>query len=42
MRAAAFPGEDPQTLKTPDAVTDAFLDLASADCTRHGEMVEVT
>jgi len=41
MRAAAFPGEDPMTLKTPDDVTDAFLELASADCQRHGEMVEV-
>lgn len=41
MRSAAFPGEDPQTLKTPDAVTDAFLDLASPDCTRHGDLVEV-
>lgn len=42
MRSAAFPGEDPLTLKTPDAVTDAFLDLAAPDCTRHGEMIELT
>lgn len=42
MRATAFPGEDPQTLKTPDDVTDAFVDLASADCQRHGEMVELS
>ncbi len=41
MRATAFPGEDPDTLKTPDAVTDAFVELASADCRRHGEIVEV-
>ena len=41
MRAAAFPGEDPNTLKTPDALTDAFLDLASPDCTRHGELIDV-
>jgi NAD(P)-dependent dehydrogenase (short-subunit alcohol dehydrogenase family) len=42
MRATAFPGEDPMTLKTPDAVTDAFLELASPACTRHGEMVELS
>jgi NAD(P)-dependent dehydrogenase (short-subunit alcohol dehydrogenase family) len=42
MRSAAFPGEDPLTLKTPDAVTDAFLDLAAPDCTRHGEMIELS
>ena len=41
MRSAAFPGEDPQTLKTPDAVTDAFLDLASPDCTRHGDLIDL-
>jgi NAD(P)-dependent dehydrogenase (short-subunit alcohol dehydrogenase family) len=41
MRSAAFPGEDPLTLKTPDAVTDAFLDLAAPDCTRHGETIEL-
>ncbi|MCZ6591635.1 MAG: oxidoreductase, partial [Alphaproteobacteria bacterium] len=42
MRSAAFPGEDPQTLKTPDALTDTFLELASPDCTRHGELVELS
>ena len=41
MRSAAFPGEDPQTLKTPDAVTDAFLDLAAPDCTRHGDLIDL-
>ena len=41
MRGTAFPGEDPQTLKTPDDVTDAFVDLASPDCQRHGEVVEL-
>lgn len=41
MRAMAFPGEDPLSLKTPDALTDTFLELASADCQRHGEMVDV-
>lgn len=39
MRARAFPGENPDTLKPPEAVTDAFVALAAADCTRHGEVV---
>ena len=39
MRAAAYPGEDPETLKPPDALGDIFVDLAAADCTRHGEVV---
>lgn len=42
MRAMAFPGEDPLSLKTPDALTDTFLELASPDCQRHGEMIEVS
>jgi NAD(P)-dependent dehydrogenase (short-subunit alcohol dehydrogenase family) len=40
MRAQAFPGEDPQKLPPPEAVTDAFLALAAEDCTRHGELVQ--
>ena len=39
MRAQAYPGEDPQTLKTPDAVTGLFVDLAEAACTLHGQVV---
>ena len=38
MRAAAFPGEDPQTLPTPDAIAPAFLQLLSVDCTDHGQL----
>ena len=41
MRAKAYPGEAPESLPTPDAVTDAFVELASAACTRHGELVQV-
>ena len=37
MRARAFPGEDPETLLTPDAITDTFVALAAANCDRHGE-----
>ncbi|MBO6784179.1 MAG: SDR family NAD(P)-dependent oxidoreductase [Alphaproteobacteria bacterium] len=41
MRAAAFPGEDPMSLKTPDDITDAFVELASTACTRHGEFIDL-
>ena len=37
MRAQAFPGEDPESLRPPEAITDAFVELASADCARQGE-----
>jgi NAD(P)-dependent dehydrogenase (short-subunit alcohol dehydrogenase family) len=40
MRAQAFPGEDPEKLKPPEAVADAFLDLALPSCARHGEVVK--
>ena len=39
MRAAAYPGEDPMTLKTPDDITEFFVDLADIHCQRHGEIV---
>ncbi len=39
MRAEAFPGEDPLTLKPPEDITDLFVDLAEASCTRHGEII---
>jgi len=40
LRAAAFPGEDPASLRAPEAITDVFVDLAAPDCARHGEVVE--
>jgi NAD(P)-dependent dehydrogenase (short-subunit alcohol dehydrogenase family) len=40
MRAEAFPGEDPETLKTPEAVTDLFVELALPGCSRNGEVVD--
>ncbi|KZD05396.1 SDR family NAD(P)-dependent oxidoreductase [Oceanibaculum pacificum] len=40
MRAQAMPGEDPMSLRTPEEITDCFLDLAAPDCTRHGELVQ--
>ena len=41
-RAEAFPGEDPGKLATPEAVTDTFVELAEAACSRHGEVVRAT
>ncbi len=40
MRAAAMPGEDPETIKSPDSIAHVFVDLAAADCTRHGELID--
>ncbi len=39
MRASAFPGEDPLRLAAPEALTEAFVDLAVPECTRNGEVV---
>ena len=40
MRAAAFPGEDPETLKTPESITNVFIELAEEACKHHGEIVK--
>jgi NAD(P)-dependent dehydrogenase (short-subunit alcohol dehydrogenase family) len=40
MRKAAFPGEDQSTLRRPEEITQAFVDLALPECARHGEIVE--
>ncbi len=40
MRAAAMPGEDPETLKTPESITELFVKLALPACQSHGEMFE--
>jgi NAD(P)-dependent dehydrogenase (short-subunit alcohol dehydrogenase family) len=37
MRAQAFPGEDPQTLPPPEAITDVFVKLAGKDIMQTGE-----
>ena len=39
MRAEAYPGEDPLSLKDPDSLTDVFVALAEPACDRHGELV---
>lgn len=41
MRAAAFPGEDPETVKPAEAVVPLFLDLCSDFESRHGEVIKV-
>jgi NAD(P)-dependent dehydrogenase (short-subunit alcohol dehydrogenase family) len=41
LRAAAFPVENQETLRQPEDVTEAFVDLAAAECARHGELVRV-
>ena len=40
MRATAYPGEDPETLPTPETITDIFVDLATDDCPHHGEILQ--
>jgi NAD(P)-dependent dehydrogenase (short-subunit alcohol dehydrogenase family) len=42
MRANAFPGEDPMTLKPPEALCDLFVELALPGCLRNGETVVAT
>ncbi len=39
MRAEAYPGEDPETVRQAGEVTDTFVELAEAASTRHGEIV---
>ncbi len=39
MRATAYPGEDPDTLPSPESITDVFVDLAADDCSHHGEIL---
>lgn len=42
MRAIAAPGEDPDTLPHPDELVGMFVDLASPECSRNGEIVKFT
>jgi NAD(P)-dependent dehydrogenase (short-subunit alcohol dehydrogenase family) len=41
MRAAAFPGEDPETLKTPQDIAGKFVELASPEWTANGERIDL-
>jgi NAD(P)-dependent dehydrogenase (short-subunit alcohol dehydrogenase family) len=40
MRAEAYPGEDQNTLRTPEAVAEAFVPLAMPDWKETGEIVD--
>jgi len=39
MRAQAYPGEDPMTLRTPADIAETFVRLAEENCSQHGEVV---
>ncbi len=39
MRAEAFPGENPETVKAPEDITEVFVQLAEPACTLNGEIV---
>lgn len=41
MRAKAYPGEDPMSLPAPEDITEVFVELAEAACSRNGEVVGV-
>ncbi|MGE4313247.1 MAG: SDR family NAD(P)-dependent oxidoreductase [Pseudobdellovibrionaceae bacterium] len=40
MRAAAYPGEEPETLPAPEDIVGVFLDLALPSCTTHAQIVK--
>ena len=40
MRAEAYPGEAPETLPKPDAITETFVRLAEPSCLTSGERFE--
>jgi NAD(P)-dependent dehydrogenase (short-subunit alcohol dehydrogenase family) len=39
MRAKAMPGEDPESLRPPEAVAELIVDLLSPACEKQGELV---
>jgi NAD(P)-dependent dehydrogenase (short-subunit alcohol dehydrogenase family) len=41
MRAQAFPGEDPATLRTPEDIAEAFVRLAEPSCTDNGRLFDL-
>ncbi len=40
MRALAMPGEDPETLKTPDQITEPFVQLSEQGCPHNGMTID--
>ena len=41
MRAQAFPGEDPATLRAPEDITPTFVRLAEPACTDNGRLFDL-
>jgi NAD(P)-dependent dehydrogenase (short-subunit alcohol dehydrogenase family) len=41
MRPIAYPGEDPDSIKLPEDVTEYFLQLAEASCNLNGEIIQI-
>jgi NAD(P)-dependent dehydrogenase (short-subunit alcohol dehydrogenase family) len=41
LRAAAYPTEDPESLKTPEEIAEAFVQLGMAEDQRHGELLDL-
>jgi NAD(P)-dependent dehydrogenase (short-subunit alcohol dehydrogenase family) len=39
MRAQAYPGEKPETVKPPEALAPLILQLTAPDCNRHGAVI---
>lgn len=39
MRAQAYPGENPDNLKSPEELSDLFVELALPSCEKQGEVV---
>ena len=39
LRTVAYPGENPDTLRTPEEVADVLFDLALPSCTRNGDLI---
>jgi len=40
IRATAYPGEDQAAVQAPDTLVPLFLELASPECLRNGDLVE--
>jgi len=40
MRAEAYPGENPETVKTPDDAARQMIDLVLPSCTLNGEIID--
>ena len=41
MRAKAFPGENPESVKPPEAVTPTFVKLAESSCSDNGRIFDL-